>query len=711
MNIIHIIIGWLVLMLGYLLWMKFREDLRTGKKLHEFGDFNFLVRSLLVLFICWLGFSIVHPEPRFSSDREQAEYGEETLQPWLSAQALLREAKAHPDSLDLHFRLFEAHFTQENSNINPPSEIQFNREGVEIFNFYTSLSEKTEDAKLSDIGYLFLANWYVNRTGFDAENASFCLRQVKNTDMKYANFIAGRVALHEAGAFAAEPYFLTEIANKGYRQGAWAELSWIYEAGNRGADLRKLVYAEESRSSVPDHLRYKVYFIDGKIFSYYGLRFGNMFSTLPLWGILGGLIILFTWLFFLRRLSFLSPVKWQHFALAIGIGALLAMSSWMLYEFYHHVLGFRTNGEIRNDFLYCFLGIGFIEELVKLIPFLIILHFTRIIKKPVDYILIASASGLGFAFFENLLYISQYGLDVIHTRALTASVSHMASSAIIAYGFVLVKFRYPGKPWIIPLFFLAAAFAHGFYDFWLLNEKVRSLSILTLFFYLSEILVYVSFLNNALNQSAKDAKNPKDVHLNTSRLASFIAGALILVFVIEYVGTSLVYGTTIGNKTLTSALFSGGYLVFFLSVRLSNIDIVPGQWARIEFFTGLFPTDLLSGTRKQKRQSVAGQTIILRSTRVDGLLYRHFPLAGVIRRELTIRGEGDWFELRPDLPFEVAGMDCSTLYFHITNSGEELGKGFDVNVGVFAKIPDPVNPAKSKLKFLDWAWANSLTNQ
>ena len=688
-----------------MLWNKFREDRLSGKPFWNFGDFNFLIRSVALLLIIWLGFTIVSPEPKFDSDKEQIDYGTSTLQPWLKSKALLRQAKQFPDSLDIHFQLLNAHFDQEGPTVNPPDMRAFNREGVEIFNLYTGFAEASDNQKRNDIGYLFLAEWYIERTGHDAENASFCLRQIENPNMKYANFIAGKIAFQEAGPIAAEEYFREEIRLNGYKEGAWKELAWIYELEGRKADLEKLIYTAESRESVPEYLRYKVYFLHGDLLSYYGLRFGKMFRTLPLWGVLGDLLILFTWLFFLRRLSFLSPVKWKHFFLSVGIGSLLAMSSWMLYEFYHHILHFNTNGEIRNDFLYCFLGIGLIEELVKLIPFLIILRFTNIIKKPIDYILIASAAGLGFAFFENLLYISQYGLDVIHTRALTASVSHMASSAIVAYGFVLVKFRYPGKFWIIPLFFLGAALAHGFYDFWLLNEKVHSLSILTLFFYLSEILVYVSFVNITLNQSAI-GRSVSEISFSTQRLASFIAGALILVFLIEYTGTCLVYGTSIGNGTLMDSFLSGGYLIFFLSVRLSNIDIVPGEWSKIEFFTGLLPSDLLGRTRKRNLNSLVGRTIILRMVKPNGMLHNFFPMSGKIIRRLSIRNDNNWFELKPDIPFEIGIINCEILYFRISHEGQMIGNGELVQIDVFARIPDMVNPQKSKLHFLEYAWAD-----
>jgi RsiW-degrading membrane proteinase PrsW (M82 family) len=289
----------------------------------------------------------------------------------------------------------------------------------------------------------------------------------------------------------------------------------------------------------------------------------------------------------------------RHLIFPIIAGGILAMSSWWLYAFYRYGLEFWLTGDVVNDFIFCFAGIGFIEELVKLVPFLLVLHFTRNIRKPIDYIVVASACGLGFAVFENLMYIASYGLDVIHSRALTASVSHMACSGIVAYGFILRRYRWPNRWWLIPLFFVLASLAHGFYDFWLLSPTVQTFGIITLFFFLSEIIVYFSFINNALNQSVDMLPETMPVHFLSQRLTSILAGSFVLLFTFEYFAICLVYGTNYGNTALTSAFLSGGYLVFFLAVRMSQIRIEPGVWNPINILSGILPSQMFSQEEKE----------------------------------------------------------------------------------------------------------------
>ncbi len=699
MTIIHLLLAWLFIMAAYVLWQKFREDRAQGRSFFNFGDFNFLIASVTVMVAAWAVFSLFSPEPQFTDKNKQIEFGERTRQPWLITDALWSKIARNPKALDLHYQLIHNHFIQEDEPYRPPDRKAYEQERSRIFSYYSMLSAYEYNDTLSDIGFLFLANWYLEAPGHDAETALFCLRQVENREMKYVSYTAGRILFTGLGAEAAEPHFIDELEiDSGYRQGAWENLAPIYDMTGRYEQLRRLVYNPESKDAVPDRLRYKVYFLERDFIAFYKLRFSNMAGTLPLWGIAGNLLVLFTWLFFLRRLSFLSPVKWRHFLLAIGIGVVLAMSSWLLYELYHHVFNFWITGEVVNDFLFSFLSIGMIEELVKLIPFLLLLRFTSIIKTPIDYLLVASAAGLGFAFFENLLYTSQFGLGVIHSRALTASVSHMASSAIAAYGFVLVKYRYPGNWWIIPVFFLLAALAHGFYDFWLLNDSVHSLAIVTVFFFLSEMLIYVSLLNNALNQTAGRLPVIGLPTLNTQRLAAFLAGALVLVFALEYAGTCLVYGTTIGNRSLMSAFLAGGYLIFFLSMRLSNIDIIPGEWGKVDFFTGLLPSEVM-GRPKLHYNRVLGQRLLFSVHETSSTISTQLPVYGTVKRRFSRKSFSGWFEVELERPIHTGLYETQALFIRAKNSEDLITPGTETLVKIFLSPDQSIRG----LTFFDYA--------
>jgi RsiW-degrading membrane proteinase PrsW (M82 family) len=173
-----------------------------------------------------------------------------------------------------------------------------------------------------------------------------------------------------------------------------------------------------------------------------------------------------------------------------------------LTDFDNLIVDFKLNGSLINDFFYSIIGIGCIEEFVKIIPLLVMMRFTNAVNEPYDYIKYASLSALGFAFVENLIYFHESNLHIIHGRALTAVVSHMFNSSIIAYGMILNKYKRHENPYLNFIFFFAlAAIAHGFYDFWLINKSASALRILTVLFILSSMYMWNSFKNNALNHS------------------------------------------------------------------------------------------------------------------------------------------------------------------------------------------------------------------
>lgn len=115
-------------------------------------------------------------------------------------------------------------------------------------------------------------------------------------------------------------------------------------------------------------------------------------------------------------------------------------------------------------FIYNIFQVGFIEELSKLLTFLIGFNFLYENNEDdnlsVQYYFMLV--GAGFAFNENFLYILNYGLSVIIIRSLTASVFHITLGIIFGYFISLNKERKLS----ITLFGLGiTSLIHGLYDF------------------------------------------------------------------------------------------------------------------------------------------------------------------------------------------------------------------------------------------------------
>jgi RsiW-degrading membrane proteinase PrsW (M82 family) len=557
------------------------------------------------------------------------------------------------------------------------------------------MSANSNDS-IHDYGHIFLAHYALSAPVADFAEASLHLRLVRDPTRKYVNYLAGKIMILGGAADQAEQHFNSEIRNKGYKRGSYEYLAIIYDASHREDLLTESVYSS-AETFVPDELRSKVYYTNGDLRNFLRHKIASIAAGTNFWGISGSIGILLIWSMFLYRVSRVSQLRISNLAFGLLSGTLLAITSWILYAFFRYTLGFWINGHPVNDIIFCIGGIGFIEELVKLIPFLLILRFTSIARKPVDYIVIASACGLGFSFFENLMYIANYGVDVIHSRALTASVAHMAASAIAAYGFVLWKFRYPQRWWLVPVFFLLAAIAHGFYDFWLLNKSMGSLTIVTLFFYLAEIIVFITFLNNAINHSAD---NNSAFNFDSRKLSSLLAGALVLLFAFEFLASCAIYGTEYGNREMTTAFLSGGYLIFFLSVRMAQIRFVRNKWNKIDVLSGILPSRMLL---QQQENDVEGAEIILRANQDSGSFALQLPLKLTITGNPLIKGSADWYECETTVQLVAGNISSSKVYIKAKDPVPESGYTGVIQVGVYMFIDDDENPSVKKVIHLGWA--------
>jgi len=141
-----------------------------------------------------------------------------------------------------------------------------------------------------------------------------------------------------------------------------------------------------------------------------------------------------------QYLTWLDIFEHERLVMIFSVFLMSCATIFLVYpmtDIIEQVLQFELNGNFFNDWWYCVLAIGLVEEIVKIIPFLVILYFTDEINEPFDYILYGSVSALGFAFIENIQYIYGSNLEAVYGRALFASVAHMVFTSIICYGMAI----------------------------------------------------------------------------------------------------------------------------------------------------------------------------------------------------------------------------------------------------------------------------------
>lgn len=286
------------------------------------------------------------------------------------------------------------------------------------------------------------------------------------------------------------------------------------------------------------------------------------------------LSISMVWLRYILKLDIYEKEKWKHIAAIFIMSFITTYGCDYLYPLFRS-FGFNLNGEIVNDFIYCVFGIGFIEETVKFIPFLILLKFTKAINEPYDYLLYASIAALGFAFAENVRYLNNYGIHIATGRAIYAAVAHMTFCSTVAYGLLLKKYRFKKYPTILVFmfFFFIAMFVHGFYDFWLINELVTDYQGVTTVFFIVTIHLWFTMKNNAINISPfYDEKK----RINNDKIKQYLVISLTSIFMFSYVYVALFFDVNEATDFFWKTAVSYGYVIFYLIMSLSRYNIIKG---------------------------------------------------------------------------------------------------------------------------------------
>ena len=151
------------------------------------------------------------------------------------------------------------------------------------------------------------------------------------------------------------------------------------------------------------------------------------------------------------------------FGLAVVIGLLL-----------HRIALIETESMI-DQLIRAMVFVGFVEEGSKFLFLRGRVFYNKQFTQPFDGIVHAVMIGMGFAVAENLLYVYNDAGGSLIARMVTAVPAHAAFAVIMGY-FVGEAKVFPSSGSLynfMGLFF--AAFAHGFYDYFLFVSSIPGL--------------------------------------------------------------------------------------------------------------------------------------------------------------------------------------------------------------------------------------------
>jgi len=246
-----------------------------------------------------------------------------------------------------------------------------------------------------------------------------------------------------------------------------------------------------------------------------------------------------------------------------------------LYDFCRVVVGFDITGERLNDLLFCILGIGVIEEAVKIVPVFIILKATDEINESIDFIIYASTSALGFAFMENLLYFNEAGLTSVAGRGFICVLLHMSLSSFVIYGLFYAIYRKgKGRYRYLAVSFGVAAAVHGLYDFWLVSEGMRLLTLLSPVVFICVVYGYGRVVKAALHQSEFLPEQRTTLVDTTAYLVYALTGIVLL----QYVTLAWNFGPQNANHGFIPTLIVCFIVLWIITKNLGSFEIRGRQW-------------------------------------------------------------------------------------------------------------------------------------
>lgn len=174
------------------------------------------------------------------------------------------------------------------------------------------------------------------------------------------------------------------------------------------------------------------------------------------------------------------PEPIGHLLLALAFGVLAAGVSQSLYMALEPLglrydAGYLANTNTLGLLAYALLVIGPIEELSKLLFFVLIVVRFEEFDEPLDGIIYASFIGLGYAAIENWQYLEYLTPLEAIARGFASPVVHIVFASV--WGYWIGRAHMEGKSLLRAslLGFVIAAVLHGLYDFIVLLQPYSAL--------------------------------------------------------------------------------------------------------------------------------------------------------------------------------------------------------------------------------------------
>lgn len=668
-------------------------------------------KSLLAIVIVFISsFFIVNyffkPSDIINSS-DLIEYGKRTNTPFYTKQAYYNLIKKDSFNTEYHYNFIKSHF-QLSEKIDDFDGIN----DYDIFKIYRNKYKAKNIDSLIGIYGLGLCNFYCDRYTYN--ESLFYLERLKKTNFYCINKTLGDIYFGLNNFNKAKYHYNKELKQNKPDSSVLNNIFKIELKHNNVPKALTYVYNKNTSKFVNFNDKIKVLFKVNDIKTYTVEIFKNFINNINIISLIATILITLVWLFYVYSVDLFEKEKLIYVWICLLLGMIFTFGVYYIYSFidlFYHYEVTQTN---INNFLHNVFRVGMVEELMKIIPVLLILTFSRTINEPFDYLFYACVSALGFAFIENLVYINNYSIEILHGRALMATVGHMIDTSIVAYGLMLAKYKYNNKNsfFIFLLFLFLGSLTHGTYNY-LLQEN---LSLVFAIFFLLCIKIWVTLFNNALNNSSFfDYK----IILNDENLKFYVVVSFSIILAFEYITIGYLYSPDKANASLSEISSVGFILILYLSVRLTNYNLVKGKWLQFEFSLNPFKN-------KFKSINYVGIKVLITpyNDNIGNFNKSSEPIKGEIvnRHDIYFKSiwntknaikEDDWFEVKLENEIEINDSKYFCLFIKFKEKYNDLNN--DQNQIAYTMISKkeillPLEMERNNFVFLGGAYVNKAEN-
>ena len=513
---------------------------------------------------------------------------------------------------------------------------------------------KDSDSTIQDIGKIILGIFYTDIE--DYSRAISLLEKVK-VHSKYYNYALGKCLARTedfANYKSADSLLNLSLSGDFPLVESYNELAILNYHFSKKSKLSKLIHTPKAYKYISDYPKRMVFMRNHNYLNYWNVIFVNEVSHYGILGFVSSALIFIIWFTYLRKIDFFEKEKFINVAIVSIMSMISVFLVYPLGDILRDVFGYFSSKNPTEDFIHIVISIGMIEELVKIIPVLIILRFKKVINEPFDYIFYCSISAISFAFIENLQYIQESSLPNINARGFMACVAHMVFSSTIGYGLMFIKFneykKVRDRVLIFIFFFVLASLMHGFYDFWLINKWAQSYRWITVVFFILSIHIWHVYANNSLNITS--FYDPK-IKIKNDHLKFYLILSLIGLLMFSYVVNGIDRGGVFGSQHILYSVIIYGYLILYLTFSFSRFEIVRGYLSPFSIpFHFMIP-------RIKRTLDYSGLPINLYNSnklRFVGKfeeLKNQIPLSGVLHSRLIVDNNLHSYIIRLETPLVV----------------------------------------------------------